>query len=349
MVKRVGNLWEKVVSMENIQLAYRNAKKGKSQQRGAQEVAKNPKPYLEAIQRMLMDKTYRSSEYRSFILSERGKERTISALPFFPDRIIHWAVMQVLEPIVMRNLIPQTYASLPGRGTHQALMRTQEYVRKDDAVYGLKMDVHHFFASINKDKMLACLERRIKDRDVLWLLSEIIYGYPGEGMPIGNYTSQYFANLYLSDIDHFFKEKWHAKYYVRYMDDIIILGWSKPWLRRTKKKMEEKLRALDLELNSKWQIFPIDDRGVNFVGYRTFRSFRLLRTATKRRLIRRYRWIRKKVWSKQELTESDIGSISSYNGITKWGDCKRLARKYISPLMGQVRRQRYYAAVQSVL
>lgn len=127
------------------------------------------------------------------------------------------------------------------------------------------------------------LKCHFKDTKLLSLLSEIIYGYPGSGIPIGNLTSQYFANFYLSEVDHYFKEDFHAKYYFRYMDDILILGKSASWLRRAKKKLDEHLCALGLELNTRWQIFPLSE-GVDFVGYRVWPTYSLLRSNTKRRM-----------------------------------------------------------------
>ena len=155
---------------------------------------------------MLIDRTFVSSEYRMFNVREGGKMREIADLPFFPDRIVHWALMQVLETMFLRNLIPQSYAAMPGRGTHQALRTLKRYLRRPDAKYALKMDIRKFFPSIDKDVLMEKLEHRIKDEGVLWLLGRIIHDYPHPGIPIGNYTSQFLANFYLSDLDHYMKE-----------------------------------------------------------------------------------------------------------------------------------------------
>lgn len=325
MVKREGDLWHKVVSMENLTEAYLKAKRGKGSQRGVINFEKDVPGNLKKIQDLLMSGDYRTSEYRRFNVYDSGKERTISSLPFFPDRIIHWAVMLPTHHVFMRNFISQTYAAIPKRGTHLALRTLKGYLRNKDAKYCLKLDVRKFFDNIDKDVLMQKLGRRIKDRKVLSLFSEIIYGYHMPGIPIGNYTSQYFANLYLSDIDHFFKEKYHCKYYLRYMDDIIILGWSKPWLRRVLSKMSEMLAEIGLEVKDNWQIFPISDRGVDFVGYRSFADYTLLRKRTKTRMKRTVAHIISKMET-SSLDSHDLGALAAYNGVMRWCDSYRLSK-----------------------
>lgn len=257
MVKRVGNLWDKVISMENITRAYLNARRGKGSRKEVIRFETDLVNNLNRIRQMLIDGTYKTSRYHNFTINDRGKVRNLSSLPFYPDRIIHWAIMQVTQPVFMKNYISQTYAAIPERGTHKALKTLKRYLRNDDAIYCLKIDVRKYFPSIDKDILMTMLERRFKDKKVLDLFREIIYGYDGDGIPIGNYTSQHLANFYLSDIDHFMKEKYHCKYYLRYMDDIVILGWSKAWLHRARRKLEKLLNDIGLELNRNWQMFPI--------------------------------------------------------------------------------------------
>ncbi len=324
MVKRYGNLWDKVVSMENIKEAYLNARRGKSSRHDVIKVDKNPQKYLLKIQKMLINHTYKSSEYRMFTLTDRGKTRTVADIRFYPDRIVHWAIMQVLEPILLSSLIDQTYAAIPKKGAHKALVQLKKYLRNDDAVYCLKMDVKKFFPNINKDILMNKLRRKIKDPDVLDLLSEIIYGYPYSGLPIGNYTSQYLANFYLSDLDHYLKENQHCKYYLRYMEDMIIIGWKKEWLHQLRIKVNIQLDKDGLCLKDNWQIFPIEDRGVDFVGYRTFKNYSLLRTGTKNKMKKASRKLCRKLDSGLELDVHDLGCYSAYNGCLSWCDSYHL-------------------------
>lgn len=329
MTKRAGNLWKDVISMENIKRAYTNARKGKTCRSEVRKIDKDPEPYLRDIQKMLIHKTFHSSEYRMFVVHENGKDRDVADLPFFPDRIVHWAIMQVVEPIIMKNLISQTYAALPGRGSHQALATLKKYLRNDNAKYCLKMDVRKFFPSIDKDVLMQKLRRRIKDEDVLWLFGRIIYEYPYPGIPIGNYTSQFLANFYLSDLDHYLKEDYHCAYYLRYMDDMIVLGWSKKWLHRVRRRISEFIDPWGLVLKKNWQVFPVEDRGVDFVGYRTFRSFCLIRKRTKKRLVRSIGRLISKIGEGMKLDCHDLGCLSSYRGCLMHCDGHRLASKTI--------------------
>lgn len=337
MVKRLGDVWNEITSIENLTMAYRNARSGHTHKKDVAIVDSDPLPYLHNIQEMLQSKTYVTSQYHIFEISERGKIRRVADLPFYPDRIIHWALIQIIGPKILSNLIDQTYAALPNRGTHKALSKMKEYLKDPKIEYCLKTDVRHFFPSIDKDVIMSKLERLIKDQDTLWLCSRIIYDYPESGIPIGNYTSQYFANLYLSDIDHLMKEQYHCHYYLRYMDDIIILGYSKEWLHRMRSVMSDKMTDIGLEMKSNWQVFPIEDRGVDFVGYRTFRNYTLLRTQTKIHLKRATKEIISKITAGESLNEHDRGSIASYYGILGYCDSFRLSKSTIAPILEHLR------------
>lgn len=329
MVKRYGNLWERVVSIENITQAYHESRKGKTSKPGVRQVDEDPSTFIMEIQRLLVNKEYRSGEYREFQIHERGKDRLVYDVDYFPHRIVHWALMLVIRPILMDSIGDHSYAAMQGRGSHQALTKLKGYLHKDPegTKYCFKMDVRKFFPSIDKDLMMKKLARKIKDPDVLWLCSEIIYGYPGPGLPIGNYTSQYFANYYLANIDRHMKQVMHCKHYLRYMDDIIVLGKSKSWLRRVKKRMDQLLTENGLTMKSNWQIFPVESRGVDFVGYRTFHNFCLVRTKNKNKMKRAMRRLEAKLDAGHDLDEHDLGCLASWSGILGWCDSWRLAKK----------------------
>lgn len=335
MVKRYGNLWERVCSLENITKAYLESRKGKTTKPQVARVDEDPMPYLEEVRRMLVNKTYRSGEYRAFTIHERGKDRVVYDIDYFPHRIVHWALMIVIKPILMDSIGDHSFAAMEGRGSHQALRKVQEYLRRDPdgTKYCFKMDVRKFFPSIKKDIMMRKIERKIKDEDVLWLCREIIFGFKDPGLPIGNYTSQYFANYYLSSVIRHMKQVFHCHYLVAYMDDIVILGSSKSWLRRVKKRMVLQLEENGLEMKRNWQIFPVDVRGVDFVGYRIFRNFTLLRNGTKRTMVRKMRDIGRRMDDGHVFDEHDRGVVASYSGILSWCDGHRLFRKYIKPII----------------
>ncbi|MDY0246377.1 MAG: reverse transcriptase domain-containing protein [Methanosarcina mazei] len=315
--------------MENIVSAYENAKRGKTHYQDVTKIEKDREVYLRRVRDMLISHSYRSSEYRTFTICENGKERLVADIPFYPDRIIHWAVMQVIETIILNNLIDQTYAAIPGRGAHQALTKLDSYLKDEKVTYCLKTDVRKFFPSIDKNILKSKLRTKIKDRDVLWLLNSIIDQYPLPGIPIGNYTSQYFANFYLSEIDHIMKERYKCHYYLRYMDDIIILGYSKQWLHKMQFILDTEFQLIGLTMKCNWQIFPIEARGIDFLGYRTFKEFRLLRKNTKRRLKRTVSEVLADIKLSGGLNTHNRGRIASYNGVLSWCDSYRLRERTI--------------------
>ena len=305
--------------MENITLA---AKKACSSRRDKTEVAaflENKEIKLENLRQSLISHTYKSSRYRMFEVNEYGKTRNVADLPLYPDRICHWAIALGIEDKLNAKLIDQSYASRPFFGTHYAITKIKSYLDKDPKIkYCLKIDISKFFPSCNKNILKAKLRTVLKDRDLLIELDKIIDEYPYPGIPIGNRTSPMFANLYLSEMDHMLREKYHVHYMARYMDDIVILGYSKEWLHKIRDVMAASLSEIGLTMKKNWQIFPIDDRGIDFVGYVVFRTHILLRKSTKKRLIKASDRLLKKLESGQELSEHDLGTIASYKGILQW-------------------------------
>lgn len=326
---RHGDIWSDVVSMENIESAYENAKRGKTHYPDVATIENDRKGSLQRVRDMLISHSYRSSEYRTFTICENGKERLVADIPFYPDRIIHWAVMQIIEPIILNNLIDQTYAAIPGRGAHQALTKLDSYLKDEKVRYCLKTDVRKFFPSIDKNLLKNKFRTKVKDRDVLWLLDSIIDQYPLPGIPIGNYTSQYFANFYLSEIDHIMKERYKCHYYLRYMDDIVILGYSKQWLHKMQCILDAEFQLIGLTMKGNWQIFPIEARGIDFLGYRTFKGFRLLRKKTKGRLKHAVSEVLADIELSGRMSAHDRGRTASYNGVLAWCDSYRLRERTI--------------------
>ncbi len=336
-MKRYGNLWTKVVDIDNILLAINNAQRGKIAKykrvknwrkvREIERVLANKEFYALKIQRLLKTKKYRTSRYFEFTINDNGKERTICDLPFYPDRIVHWALIQVLEPCFMKQFISQTYAALPDRGTHKALKKLREYL-SEKPKYCAKLDVRKFFPSIDKEVLKRLLRKKFKDEGVLWLLDEVIDSYP-KGLPIGNYTSQFLGNFYLNEFDHWIKEEKGVQFYLRYMDDIIILSDDKGELHGLIEEIDGYLKTnLKLEIKANVQVFPIAARGVDFVGYRSFEKFTLLRRRTKEKLKKvTKRALRGKVKNLENV-------LGSYNGILKWGDCFRLRAATIEKIKG---------------
>ena len=341
-MKRVGNLYSKICDMENLKLAHQNARKGKGWYQEVRMVDEDPEKYLGQLQEMLLNKTYNTSEYVTFIKHDSGKDREIFKLPYFPDRICQWAILQVIEPYLVKNFIKNTYSAIPGRGIHLALHDIDQAVQHDvpGTQYCLKIDARKYYPSINHDILKKKYRKLFKDDDLLWLLDEIIDSTPGDtGIPIGNYLSQYSGNFYLSSFDHWMKEVKHVKYYYRYMDDIVVLGSDKKELHKLLLEIKEYFRKeLKLTVKDNWQVFPTFVRGIDFVGYRTFLNYKLLRKSTCKQMKRKMNRLHKKVIDNNQLMNySEWCAINSYKGWLIHCDSFRLSKKYSMKDFGKTR------------
>lgn len=337
--------------MENLKLAHKHARKGKGWYQQVKEVDTDPEHYLTILRNMLINHTFKTSKYSTFYKREGGKVRKIYKLPYFPDRIAQWAVLQVIEPIIMKNLIANTYSAIPKRGIHRALKDLHEAVQNDvpETMYCLKFDVRHYYQSIDHEILKAQYRRLFKDQELLWALDEIIdsidtadaedlirldaHTDEHKGIPIGNYHSQYGGNLYLSLFDHWIKETKRVKYYYRYMDDVVIFAKTKEELHALKREIDVYLwENLKLTLKKNWQVFPTFVRGVDFVGYRTFLGFTLLRKSTCLEMKAKMIKLREKVERGEDMNYSEWCSANSYHGWLVHCDSYRLQEKYIEPL-----------------
>lgn len=365
-MKRYGYLYEKICSMENLELAFRNAKKGKGWYREVREIEKKPYYYLAALQWMLKNHKYKTSEYKIFTKKDTKKEREIYKLPFFPDRICQWAVLQVIEPQLLAYFTDDTYSAIPNKGIHAAFKKLRRAVDTvpEEMTYCLKIDCKKFYPSIDHETLKREFRRKYKDAELLELMDEIIDSistcpateeniefyqscgneikivqYDGKdfidgvGIPIGNYFSQYDGNFFLTRFDHWMKEEKHVKHYYRYMDDICAFAQTKEELYQLLKEIDNYFRMnLKLRIKGNYQIFPSFIRGVDFVGYRVFKDYTLLRKSTCQEFKRKMTAIRKKVESGKEMNYSEWCSINSYKGWLKWCDGYRLSEKYIVPI-----------------
>lgn len=345
-MKRYGNIFAKIYDMENLKLAHQNARKDKLFYKEVKMVDSNPEYYLKKIQEMLINKTYTVSEYDISVINDKGKERELMKLPYYPDRIIQWAIMLQIEPIFMQVFCTHTCASIVDRGIKKAAHLVEKYMKNtEETRYCLKIDISKFYPNINHVILKRMLRRKFKDKDLLELLDAIIDSYPGEkGVPIGSYLSQYLANFYLAYFDHWMKEKMHIKMIVRYMDDVVIFHRSKEFLHKLFVKMNNYLNnELILNIKPNYQIFPTEVRGVDFVGYRFFHRFKLLRKSTCKKFKNRLLQIRDKQDAGRMINYSEWCSANSYIGWLIWCDSWRLYEKYIEPILPSL--YRYYQSV----
>lgn len=316
-MKRFGNLFERICSYENLEQAFYAASNGKQKRPEVQEFASKLEVNLRQIQQELTAHTYHTSNYDVFIKYE-PKKRVIYKLPF-RDRIVHWAIMLVIQPIWVKNFTRDVYACVKGRGIHPCLKQLRQDLRDDPegTAYCLKLDVRKFYPSINHEIMKQVVRSKIKDPELLWLLDEIIGS--ADGVPIGNYLSQFFANLYLSELDHIIKEEFKVRYYYRYADDIVLLAPDKESLSGHLIFINHYLnteRAIDIKRN--YQIFPVASRGIDFVGYVTYHDHCLARKRNKQNLCRGVAALRKRGLSDDDIRlkmASNLGFMQHCNSI----------------------------------
>lgn len=330
-IKRKGDLYKFICSDPIIKKANKNAQKGKKHYTEVKEVNSYEPYYLEELKQKLINKTYQTSDYKIKQIVDKGKKRTIYKLPYFPDRIAQWAIMLVIEPTLKNKMILDTYSAIPDRGIHLGLDRLHKGMKDTfNAKYCLQMDIKKYYPSVDHSILKNIYRRIFKDPDLLWLLDEIIDSVKnGLGIPIGNYLSQWSGNIYLAFFDHWVKEVLKCKRYYRYMDDIIILDSSKKRLHRIRKEVSSYLKHnLNLTVKGNWQVFPTFKRGIDFLGYRSFGNYTLLRKSTAKDFKRKMR----NLWKKDYINKSDYCSINSYKGWLKWGNCHDLSQKYINPL-----------------
>ena len=345
-MKRYGNIFPNIYSMENLYLAHENARRDKTFYKEVKMVDSDPEYYLGQIQEMLKNGTYKVSEYSVSIINDKGKERELMKLPYYPDRIIQWAIMLQIEHIFMKVFCNHTCASMQDRGIKEASQLTEKYMKdRFNSRYCLKIDISKFYPNINHRILKSLLMKKIKDKRLLELLFKIIDSYPGEkGVPIGSYLSQYLANFYLAYFDHWLKETMRVKYVVRYMDDMVIFHWSGTYLHWLLDRMNEYLEEeLDLKIKPNHQVFPTAIRGVDFVGYRFFFNYKLLRKKTCKKFKRRMLQIKKKQDAGLLLNYKEWCSGNSYVGWLIWCDSWRLYEKYVEPIIPSL--LRYYDEV----
>lgn len=336
IMKTYRHLFEKLASYENLFLAFHRARKRKTLKPYVVEFEKDLQNNLYKLQWELMTHSYQPLPLNHFTVRD-PKTRKISA-SHFRDRVIHHALINIIGPIFESRFIHDTYANRKGKGTKGALDRFEKFFRSatgngrriDGATdnnhvvgYALKADIAHYFDSVNHDIMLSIISRRVKDHEVLWLVRVILGHHKsaslGIGMPLGNQTSQFLANLYLSELDYFVKHRLKSRYYLRYVDDFILLSRSRKELEshriRTESFLSEKLR---LRLHpQKTQITPLKS-GVTLLGFREFYHFRLLKKSNRRRIKNRLEKLKACHPERLRL------SFSGWEGYAMMGDTYKL-------------------------
>lgn len=323
-MKRINNLFDKIVDIDNLYLADKRARRNKNHRTDIIQFDLNKDVLLQELRSALIENRYVTSQYETFIIRE-PKERLIFKLPYYPDRIVHHAIMNIMEPIWLSIFVKNTYSCIKNRGIHKALKDVKQALKdEENTVYCLKLDIQKFYPSIDHDILKNIIRKKLKDKKLLQLLDSIIDS--AEGVPIGNYLSQFFANLYLSYFDHWLKEIEGVTYYFRYADDIVILHKDKKYLWELFEKMKHKLSDLKLKFKNNYQVFKVEDRSVSFVGYKIYHKYTLVRKNIKQNMCRKVAKLNKK----QYISYSEYKQkLCSHIGWLKYADSSNLLKKVL--------------------
>lgn len=336
MDKRVPNKikrqFEENLTFEKMIQAHERAKQGKLNRNEVLKFDLNLELNIVNLVEQIRTNKYKMGSYRSFVVYE-PKERIIKSLPYV-DRVVHqWYVEEFIKKYIVPKFIKDTYACICGRGTHKAVDAVQKYMRIAQKNYGenyyiLKMDIKKFFYNIDHDVLFKIMMEHIKDNKLL-KFTKLLIDSDNElvGIPIGNYTSQFFANIYLDKLDKFVKHDLKVKYYVRYMDDFILLVKNREEAKKLYIIISEFLSdTLKLSLNEKSRYYP-NSFGVNFCGYRIWSTHRLIRNGSKKKIKRKIAIWNKLYESGQFERRNFILSFNSWLGHVKHSNSYTLQSK----------------------
>lgn len=335
-----GCLYEKIYDFENILNAAYSCRRGKTKATSTLEFFNQLEENVIQLQNELIWEQYQISPYRHFYVFE-PKRRLISA-PAFKDRVLHRAIYNVLEPLLDKTYIYDSYACRVGKGTHKGAARAQSFIKGIECAHGkayaLKADISRYFSSIDHHILKSILDQKISCKRAKAILFYIIDTSPtdvfGCGIPLGNLTSQLFANLYLHELDFFVKHKLKAPRYIRYMDDFVIIHHDKLQLHQWRNEITDFLRTqLRLQTNNKTQVFPISTsrgRSLDFLGYRIYSGHKLLRKCSVKRIKTKLKKYRSQ-FAKGELSLSEINQkIQSWLGHASHANTHNLKKKLFS-------------------
>jgi len=290
-------LYSKICDYKNLLLAWQNAKKGKTKRRYIKRFQKNLRNNLRKLQKELIDQTYQPCSLKMFILRD-PKTRKISKSTF-RDRVVHHALCNIIVPIFEKGFIYDSHANQIGKGTLKAIQRFDTFKRRVSRnntreCFVLKADIRHYFEEIDHQILIEIIKKKIGDEKVIWLIEKILsVNSKTKGMPLGNLTSQFFANLYLNELDIFVKHKLRAKCYIRYVDDFVILHESREQLEIWKNEINDFLKdKLKIELHpSKSHVLRLNS-GINFLGFRIFFHHKLIRKSNLKNFERKFNNLR---------------------------------------------------------
>ena len=347
-MKSYNHLFEIALSDRIIHLSLLGASKGKRDRPQVARILEHKIKYIKRIKEWLLKGKFIPENHIAAIINDGfiQKQRIIIKPYFYPEQIIQHIVVNTLKPIFMKGMYIYSCGSVPDRGVHYGQKYLEKFIRNNKAEikYVLKLDIHHFYQSINIDLLKNRFKEIIHDEKMLELIYYVLDSNKAtlgdkliqEGLPIGFYTSQWFANWFLQPFDHFVKEELKAKCYVRYMDDIVIFGRNKKELHKNFEKIREYLNNIDLEVKPNYQIFRFDyidkngnrrGRPIDFMGFKFYRDKTTIRASIFLRAIRKARKMKKK----ENFSWYDACQLLSYMGWFKPTNTYGAFKKHIEP------------------
>jgi len=328
----IHNIYDNLISLENILICWYEFKKDKSKKYDVMEFERYLEDNIFELHFELKNQTYKHGAYEQFDIHD--PKHRISHKALVRDRLVHHLVFKELNKIFDSSFIYHSYSSRKNKGTHLAVKNLSYALRKASnnymkSAYVLKCDIKKFFHSVSHQKLFEIIKNRIKDDQFLWLIKEIISSFSTsmesfarrervKGLPIGNLTSQIFANIYMNQFDWFIKKQLRIKHYFRYADDFVIIDLNSEYLKSLIKSIKNFLKTkLDLELHPRKVEIKKFRQGIDFLGYVVLPHHRVLRTKTKRRMFKKIRIKKQELENKLITKESFDQSLQSYLGMLK--------------------------------
>lgn len=324
-MKRYHHLFEEIRSFKNLLKAAKKAQKGKRFKSSTAGFNLELEKELFGIQKQIENKTYKVGRYKNFYIFD-PKKRLISALPY-RDRVVQHALCNVIEPLFDKTFIYDNYACRKNKGSLKAVNRFTEFFRRNNFV--LKCDIKNYFASIDHEVLFGMISKKIKDPEVLRLIKLIIASTPDPGIPIGNLTSQIFANLYLNELDHYIKEKMGCRCYIRYMDDLVFFDNNRDKLDQIRDEIKTYLSKLKLtEHSDKCRIYQAE-KGADFLGYKIFPDYKIIARQNIKRVRKRMKGYFKLLNAGLITRKKILDSIKSWLGFAIHADSYNARRKLL--------------------
>jgi len=340
MPHRVGHIYERMCDKDMIRAAIREGTRGKRNRWDVKIVLADEESYVDQAYEMLMTRSYIPTTPRSKVIFDRTcmKERTIQIVPFYPDGLMHQLCVMAMEDILMRGMYRWSCASIPGRGNKCAMNYVRRALRNDHkgTKYCLKMDIKHFYPSISPRRLIWALARKIKDKLFLKTVYDIMTSNSDGGLAIGFYINQWLANFYLEPLDRHICTLPGVKYYTRNMDDMVLMGPNKKLLHKARKSIAAFLSGLGLRLKENWQVFPVDARGIDFVGFRFYHSHTTLRRRNFLRYAQQCRRVQRMIDEGRKIPFHSASGLLSRAGQLKHCNSYNIRVKYFDPISAKV-------------